>query len=80
VGHFSQAPKPNLHYRGRVSRFRERSQSWNRSIQVSTGNPCRSIPTPWPPLPTGIKVSTASGASQGKGLDTIGGEMQALLQ
>jgi hypothetical protein len=31
-------------------------------------------------LPTGIKVSTASGASQGKGLDTIGAEMQALLQ
>jgi hypothetical protein len=28
----------------------------------------------------GIKVSTASGASQGKGLDTIGAEMQALLQ
>ena len=32
------------------------------------------------PLPTGIKVGTASGASQGKGLDTIGAEMHALLQ
>ena len=70
----------NLHYRGRVSRFRERSQSWNRSIP---GVDRQSLPKHTETvaaLPTGIKVSTASGAFQGKGLDTISAEMQALLQ